>query len=209
MLPATGAASTRNGFNPLFDRTRKQMPATPAFCFAHARRKFFELADVARNAWRGRGAKPISPLALEAVKRMDALFAIERYINGFSAAERAGLSRSSPVAGPIDYMLSRWADFARYADDGRICMTNNAAERALRGVAITRKNSLFVGSEGGGRTWATLATFLQTCWGGRPPNRHRCARMRSLQISSEGDRPWKRLPASEWTRQSTSFSCMA
>src|SRR5690606_14381394 len=151
-------ADCYNGFSPLFDRTRKQMPATPAFCFAHARRKFFELADVARNARRGKGAKPISPVALEAVKRIDALFAIEREINGFSAAERfavrqekskpllgemekwlravrADLSRSSPVAGPIDYMLSRWADFARYADDGRICMTNNAAERALRGVA--------------------------------------------------------------------------
>lgn len=134
------------------------MPATPAFCFAHARRKFFELADVARNARRGKGAKPISPVALEAVKRIDALFAIERDINGLSAAERlvvrqekskpllndmeewlraerASLSRSSPVSGPIDYVLSRWADFARYADDGRICMTNNCAERALRGVA--------------------------------------------------------------------------
>ncbi|PYE30375.1 transposase IS66 family protein [Rhizobium sp. PP-F2F-G38] len=53
------------------------MPATPAFCFAHARRKFFELADVARNARRGKGAKPISPVALEAVKRIDALFAID------------------------------------------------------------------------------------------------------------------------------------
>lgn len=151
-------ADCYNGFNPLFDRTRRQMPATPAFCFAHARRKFFELADVARNARRGKGAKPISPVALEAVKRIDALFAIERDINGLSAAERlvvrqekskpllndmeewlraerASLSRSSPVSGPIDYVLSRWADFARYADDGRICMTNNCAERALRGVA--------------------------------------------------------------------------
>lgn len=83
-------ADCYNGFNlsadrrmlacaerPLFDRTRKQMPATPAFCFAHARRKFFELADVARNARRGKGAKPISPVALEAVKRIDALFAID------------------------------------------------------------------------------------------------------------------------------------
>jgi putative transposase len=51
--------------------------------------------------------------------------------------------------------------------------------------------------------------IVQTCWGGRPPIRHRCARMRSLQISSEGDRPWNRLPASEWTRQSTSFNYMA
>jgi hypothetical protein len=199
--PAIGAASTRkghladfsgilqahcyNGFNPLFDRTRKQMPATPAFCFAHARRKFFELADVARNARRGKGAKAISPIALEAVKRSDALFTIERDINGLSAAERlavrqekskpllgdmeewlrterASLSRSSPVAGPIDYMLLRWADFARYVDDGRTCMTNNAAERALRGVACGRKAWLFAGSDRGADRAAVMLTLIMT-----------------------------------------------
>ncbi|EYR82707.1 MULTISPECIES: IS66 family transposase [unclassified Shinella] len=178
-------ADCYNGFNPLFDRTKRQMPATPAFCFAHARRKFFELADVARNARRGKGAKPISPVALEAVKRIDALFAIERDINGLSAAERLavrqeksnpllndmegwlraerhGLSRSSPVAGPIDYILSRWTDFARYADDGRICMTNNAAERALRGVACGRKSWLFAGSDRGADRAAIMLTLIMT-----------------------------------------------
>ena len=151
----------------------------------HARRKFFELADVARNARRGKGAKPISPVALEAVKRIDALFAIERDINGLSAAERLavrqeksnpllndmegwlraerhGLSRSSPVAGPIDYILSRWTDFARYADDGRICMTNNAAERALRGVACGRKSWLFAGSDRGADRAAIMLTLIMT-----------------------------------------------
>lgn len=178
-------ADCYNGFNPLFDRTKRQMPATPAFCFAHARRKFFELADVARNARRGKGTKPISPVALEAVKRIDALFAIERDINGLSAAERlavrqekskpllgdmeewlrterASLSRSSPVAGPIEYMLSRWADFARYADDGRTCMTNNAAERALRGVACGRKAWLFAGSDRGADRAAIMLTLIMT-----------------------------------------------
>jgi hypothetical protein len=178
-------ADCYNGFNPLFDRTKKQMPATPAFCFAHARRKFFELADVARNARRVKGARPISPIALEAVKRLDALFAVEREINGLSAAERlavrqekskpllddmeewlravrADLSRSSPVAGPIDYMLLRWADFARYADDGRICMTNNAAERALRGVALGRRNWTFAGSQRGADRAAVMLTLITT-----------------------------------------------
>lgn len=177
-------ADCYNGFNPLFDR--KQMPVTPAFCFAHARRKFFELADVARNARRGKGARPVSPVALEAVKRIDALFAIERDINGKSAAERlavrqerakpllggmeewlrteaAGLSRSSPVLEPINYMLSRWADFARYVDDGRICMTNNAAERALRGVALGRRNWTFAGSQRGADRTAVLLTLVTTC----------------------------------------------
>lgn len=178
-------ADCYNGFNPLFDRTKKQMPLTPAFCFAHARRKFFELADVARNARRGKNAKPISPVALEAVKRIDALFAIERDINGMSAderrsvrqdkskpvleemerwlqQERSTLSRSSPLIEPINYMLSRWADFARYVDDGRICMTNNAAERALRGVACGRKSWLFAGSDRGADRAAVMLTLIIT-----------------------------------------------
>jgi hypothetical protein len=77
-------------------------------------------------------------------------------------AERASLSRSSPVSGPIDYMLSRWADFARYADDGRTCMTNNAAERALRGVACGRKAWLFAGSERGADRAAVMLTLIMT-----------------------------------------------
>lgn len=174
-----------NGFNPLFDRTRKQNPVTPAFCFAHARRKFFELADVSRSARRGKGLRPVSATALEAVRRIDALFAIERDINGMSAEdrlavrqekskplldeleawlrqERDGLSRSSPVIEPINYMLSRWEDFARYADDGRICMTNNAAERALRGVACGRKNWSFAGSDRGADRAAIMLTLITT-----------------------------------------------
>src|SRR5918993_98327 len=101
----------------------------------------------------------ISPIALEAVRRIDALFEIERVINGRSAAERlevrreqstrlvadlevwlrdqrSRLSRSAAVAEPIDYMLRRWPSFARFLDDGRICLSNNAAERALRGFAL-------------------------------------------------------------------------
>ncbi|MBF2714100.1 IS66 family transposase [Agrobacterium vitis] len=178
-------ADCYNGFNPLFDWTTKQVPVTPAFCFAHARRKFFELADVSRNARRGKGAKPISATALEAVKRIDALFDIERDINGWSAderlavrqekskpllvdmeewlrRERESLSRSSPVIEPINYMLSRWADFARYVDDGRICMTNNAAERALRGIALGRRNWTFAGSERGADRAAVMLTLLTT-----------------------------------------------
>ena len=76
--------------------------------------------------------------------------------------ERASLSRSSPVREPIDYMLSRWADFARYADDGRICMTNNAAERALRGVACGRKAWLFAGSDRGADRAAVMLTLIMT-----------------------------------------------
>jgi transposase len=178
-------ADCYNGFNPLFDPAKKQTPITAAFCFAHARRKFFELVDVARNPRRGQNANPVSPIALEAVRRIDALFAIERDINGRSAGERRAvrqekskplldemeawlrqerghLSRSSPVIEPINYMLSRWADFSRFVDDGRICLTNNAAERALRGVACGRKSWLFAGSDRGADRAAVMLTLIMT-----------------------------------------------
>src|SRR6478736_2841921 len=178
-------ADCYNGFNPLFDPAKKQIPITAAFCFAHARRKFFELVDVARNPRRGHNARPAPPIALEAVRRIDALFAIERDINGRSAAERLAvrqekskplldameawlrrerdhLSRSSPVIEPINYMLSRWADFSRFVDDGRICLTNNAAERALRGVACGRKSWLFAGSDRGADRAAVMLTLIMT-----------------------------------------------
>lgn len=90
-------ADCYNGFNPFFDRSGKQISVTPAFCFAHVRRKFFELADVSRSARRGKGARPISATALEVVKRIDALLVIERLINGRSAKSlnRAGVVGSS------------------------------------------------------------------------------------------------------------------
>jgi len=121
---------------------------------AHARRKFFELADIAANTKRGKRAPSVSPLALEAVRRIDAIFDIERAVNGESAAdrlaarrkhsaalvadleswmrdERARLSRHAPVAKAMDYMLKRWDAFTRFLEDGRICLTNNAACAAL------------------------------------------------------------------------------
>ena len=162
-------ADCYNGFEPLFDPQKKAAPITPAFCFAHARRGFFELADIEKKAREGEKGKPVSPIALEAVMRLDALFEIERAINGRSADERRAvrqekskpllddmhawllreretLSRSSEVLKPINYMLKRWTDFARFLDDGRICLTNNAAERALRGIALGRRNWTFAGS---------------------------------------------------------------
>ena len=120
------------------------------------------------------------------MKRIDALFDIERTVNGASAGERmhvrqeqstpllavleawlreerARLSRSSSVVKPIDYLLKRWDGFARFLDDGRICLTNNAAERALRGFALGRKSWLFAGSERGADRAAAMATLIMTC----------------------------------------------
>jgi transposase len=178
-------ADAYSGYNELYDPSRAQGPITPALCWAHARRQFFELADVAANARRGKNAGAISPIALAAVKRIDALFDIERGINGQSAEERlrvrkeqtaalltameawlreqrARLSNSSSVAKPIDYMLRRWDRFAGFIDDGRICLTNNAAERALRGFALGRKSWLFAGSDRGADRAAIMATLIMT-----------------------------------------------
>src|SRR6185295_3904490 len=132
-----------------------------------------------------KGPAVISPLAFEAVKKIDAIFAAEREINGLSCerrlafrrehiaplvtafedwmrAERVKLSRHAEVAKAMDYMLKRWAAFTRFLDEGRICLSNNAAERALRGIALGRKAWLFAGSERGGERAAIIYTLIQT-----------------------------------------------
>ncbi len=76
--------------------------------------------------------------------------------------ERGRLSRSANVAKPMDYLLRRGGDFTRFLDDGRICLTNNAAERALRGFALGRKSWLFAGSGRGAERAAALVTLLET-----------------------------------------------
>ena len=77
-------------------------------------------------------------------------------------AERARLSRHAPVAKAMDYMLKRWPGFARFLEDGRVCLTNNAAERALRGIALGRKAWLFAGSDRGGHRAAFMYTLIVT-----------------------------------------------
>ncbi len=173
------------GYGRLYEASRSPTPVTEALCWAHSRRKFFELADIAKSARRGKNAAPISPLALEAVKRIDALFDIEREVNGCPAKkrlavrqersvavladledwmriERARLSRHAPVAKAMDYMLTRWDSFARFTTDGRICLTNNAAERAIRGLALGRKSWLFAGSDRGADRCAFMLTLIAT-----------------------------------------------
>ena len=76
--------------------------------------------------------------------------------------QRGRLSRSASVAEPIDYMLKRWDRFAHFINGGRICLTNNAAERALRGFALGRKSWLFAGSDRGAERAAVMATLIMT-----------------------------------------------
>ena len=146
-----------------------------AGCWAHWRRKFFEIAALKK-----------APIAVEAVTRIDAIFAIERTINGSTPSERravrdqtikplvdellAGLngqrrtlSSKSETAKAMDYGLKRMPAFTRFLDDGRVCLSNNAAERAMRCVAMGRKNWTFAGSDAGGRRAAAIYTLIETC----------------------------------------------
>ena len=181
-------ADAYGGYGKLYEPGRAPGPIIEAACWVHARRPFFVMADLAENARRkAQGKKPamISPLALEAVRRIDALFEIERAINGQSPERRravrqelsaplvvdleawmrehrAKLSRGNDVAKAMDYMLKRWSAFTRFLDDGRICLSNNAAERGLRGIALGRKSWLFCGSGRGGERAAVMYSLIVT-----------------------------------------------
>jgi transposase len=162
------------GFNGLYVEGRKPGRIVEAACWAHGRRKFFELAELQK-----------APIAVEAVRRIDVLFAIEREINGkppderlrvrrerskplvddlerWLREERKRLSSKNPMAKAMDYTLKRWDAFTRFLDDGRLCMSNNAAERAVRGIAVGRRNWTFCGSDAGGRRSAVMYTLIET-----------------------------------------------
>ena len=181
-------ADAYGGYGELYQADRKPGPILEAACWAHGRRKFFELADIeaaARRKAEGKTPQVVAPLALEAVQRIDAIFAIERPINGLTAAERqatrqdlsmplvadlktwmfrhrAEMSPGAKTAKAMDYMLKRWDAFSRFLTDGRICLSNNAAERALRGVALGRKAWLFCGSDRGGERAAAMYSLIVT-----------------------------------------------
>jgi transposase len=168
-------ADAFNGYNDLYRGNRKPAPIHEAACWSHGRRKFFDLAKTGE-----------APIAAEAVRRIDELFAIERAINGkvpeqrlavrreksaplvtdleiWIRQQRALLSAGNDTAKAINYLLNRWAAFTRFLDDGRVCLTNNAAERALRGVAVGRRNWTFAGSDAGGHRAAAIYTLIETC----------------------------------------------
>ncbi|WP_417690084.1 IS66 family transposase [Roseibium sp.] len=180
-------ADAYGGYNDLYRGGRDPGPVLSALCWSHARRKFFELADIKENARQKKPAHDISPVALEAVKKIDAIFDIERQINGLDVAsrlearhrlvrplvedlhdwmqaEQGTMSKHNPVANAIAYMFKkdRWDAFTLFLNDGRICLTNNAAERALRGIALGRRSWLFAGSERGGDRAAFMYSLIVT-----------------------------------------------
>jgi transposase len=167
-------ADAYSGFNRLYAPGRQPGPIVEVACWAHARRYFFDLARLNK-----------APIGIEAVARIDALFAIEREINGLQPAERRNVrqDRSKPLvdtlgiwlreqhtrvspngktAKAIAYSLNAWDALVRFLDDGRLCMSNNAAERAMRPVATGRRNWTFAGSDDGGRRAAAIYTLIET-----------------------------------------------
>ncbi len=146
-----------------------------AFCWSHVRRKFYDLAQ----------GGP-APIASEALLRITELYRIESDIRGRSAEERRDVrqarsrpiveaqepwlhakfllvSQKSKLAEAIRYALSRWAGLSRFLDDGRVEIDSNVVKRAIRPIALNRKNALFAGSDGGAEHWAVVASLVETC----------------------------------------------
>ena len=179
-------ADAYDGYNQLYLAGSRPGPIKEAACWVHGRRPFFAMADIEENARRKAAGKkeiPLSPIAIEVVRRIDALFEIERTINGKSAEQRlqvrqtlsrplvedlqvymreqlAKLSRGHDLAKAFNYILKRWASFTLFLEDGRVCLSNNAAERGLRGIALGRKSWLFCGSDRGGRRAAAMYSLI-------------------------------------------------
>jgi transposase len=147
---------------------------TLAFCWSHVRRGFYDLA------------KTKAPIATEALRRIAALYEIEARVRGKNAADRlivrqaeskplvtdlrawfeaqlAKLPARGPLAEAIRYALNHWNGLQRFLEDGRIELDNNSVERAMRPICLSRKNSLFAGSDEGGENWACLASLIETC----------------------------------------------
>jgi len=163
------------GYRALADPKRARSPATLAFCWAHWRRQFFDLAK-----------SPPAPIATEALKRIAELYEIEAEIRSKSADERraarqektkplvaalrgwlettlARLAGGSTIAQALRYGLNHWDGLVRFLDDGRIEIDSNTVERSMRPIALNRKNALFAGSDEGAQNWAMLASLIETC----------------------------------------------
>ena len=163
------------GYGALYRANGNQPPRiTHVACMAHARRKIFEVFDATK-----------SPIAEEALRRIQELYVIEAEINSSSADQRRAerqerskplldtlhhwleeqrrrLSGKAPLGKAFQYALSRWDALTRYLEDGRLSIDNNLAERLLRDIAMTRKNYLFLGSDRGGERAAAIYTIIES-----------------------------------------------
>ena len=162
-----------DGYGAYAALARRRQQIQLAFCWAHARRKFYELAQG-------------SPVATEVLRRIATLYAIEEEARGSSAAQRRAIraersraivddlhryldtklrqvSAKSKLGEAIRYALTRWDGLSRFIDDGRVDLDSNTVERSIRPVALNRKNALFAGSDDGGDNWAVIATLIECC----------------------------------------------
>ena len=181
-------ADAYSGFAGLYAPTRAGGAVTEALCWAHARRKLLRARrprprrqgrrrhrSPSRRSARSTRSSPTSATingraaADRLAYRREHAAPLVGDLEAWMKSERAKLSRHADVARAMDYMLKRWPAFTRFLDDGRICLTNNAAERALRGVALGRKSWLFVGSDRGGLRAAVMYTLIGTARCGWPP----------------------------------------
>lgn len=152
---------------------KRRQQISLAFCWAHVRRKFYELADN-------------SPVATEVLRRIAQLYLIEEEVRGQPAGQRRQVrhersraiiddlrqyletrnrqvSAKSKLGEAIRYALTRWDGLSRFLDDGRIDLDSNTVERSIRPLALNRKNALFAGSDEGGDNWAVIATLIENC----------------------------------------------
>lgn len=162
-----------DGFGGYAALARRRQQISLAFCWAHVRRKFYELADN-------------SPVAVEVLQRIAALYKIEDEVRGAPAGQRQKIryersrvivddlriylearnrqvSAKAKLGEAIRYALTRWDGLSRFLDDGRVDLDNNAVERSIRPLALNRKNALFAGSDEGGDNWAVIATLIENC----------------------------------------------
>lgn len=162
-----------DGYSGYTALAKRRQQISLAFCWAHVRRKFFELADT-------------SPVATEVLRRIALLYAIEGEVRGAPAERRqdvrdehsriivddlhqylearnAQVSAKSKLGEAIRYALTRWEGLSRFLDDGRVDLDSNTVERSIRPLALNRKNALFAGSDEGGDNWAVIATLIENC----------------------------------------------
>lgn len=162
------------GYNRVLD-PRDNAPIQLAYCWAHARRKLYELIE-----------NNVAPIAEAGLKQIAALYRIESNARGLTADERLAVRRDksatkiaafkewldaartqvsakSPTGEALKYIAKYWDGLILFLDDGRIEMDSNAVERTIRSIALQRKNALFAGHDAGAQSWAVIASLIETC----------------------------------------------
>lgn len=196
-----------DGYSGYAALARRSNRVSLAFCWAHVRRKFFDLADG-------------SPVATEVLRRIAMLYAVEDEVRGASAEQRRAVrqersraivdglrryldarnrqvSARSKLGEAIRYALSRWDGLTRFLNDGRIDLDSNVVERSIRPLALNRKNALFAGSDEGGDNWAVIATLIECCkLGGINPHEWLTDTLTKLAGGHPGNRVGELMP---WT----------